>query len=164
MSKNKADKNGAETIQAMQKQQAIHQQNWFRGRHRVVMLTNKEPLIIFTAAGDTAAWTDLDCTLQSDGITPTSITEGTIAVILQAIVQDSGSAATTTYLEVRPNGSTDDPGHILARGGHINNMASYAQGIVAVDTVFKVEYKKDASGAGTLTGSINLIGYIEKIK
>lgn len=127
------------------------------------MLANKEYILAFSTASDQLTWTDIDCTLQSDGVTPTSISSDTIAVILLMSFRDTGSAATTCYLQARLNGSTDDPGQLVVRGGHINSMTNYAQGIVSVDSNMKIEYKRDSTGASTATGDIAIIGYIEQI-
>lgn len=163
MSRNKSSTPLLSDIARKRKEQDRHQVSWFRGRHRVVMLTNKEYVLAFSSASDQLTWTDIDCTLQSDGITATSISEDTIAVILLMSLRDTGSAATTCYLQARVNGSADDPGQLVVRGGHINSMTNYESGIVGVDTDKKIEYKRDSTGASTATGDIAIIGYIEQI-
>jgi len=162
MSKNKIDRGIVGIIKGNEKKQAIQESNWFRGRHRVVMLTNKEILLNFAAVSDVASWTDKDVRVKSD-TTASSVSADAIAVILQIITQDTGSAANTTYIQVRKNGSTDDPGTLRAQGGHVNSMPMYASGIVGIDSSYLIEYTVNASGAGTLTGTVNLIGYIEQL-
>lgn len=163
MSKNKVQDPFVGPIKEMQVRQGEHHSNYFRGRHRVVMLTNKEKLVDFSAASTNATYADKDVRLKSDGVTASSVSDDTIAVILQVIIQDTGSATANCDIHVRKNGSTDDPAILVAKGGHLNSTNRFYNGIVGIDSNYLIEHKRTASGAGTLTGSINLIGYIEQL-
>lgn len=149
-------------IKQRERRQDNHEYGFFKGRHRVVLLDNKE-LLVSLVGSSSVAFTDKDVRTLSGG-GASSVSANAIAAIVQLVLSDTGSAATATLLQVRKNGSTDDPGHVLTRAAHINSTQGYAQGICGIDESFLLEYKLTASGANTATASIYLIGYIEQLK
>jgi len=154
MSKNKAHDPFVGSVKQLQKEQGEHHSNYYRGRHRVVMFDDKISALTLTSAS-TVTWTDLDVTAH--------VSADTIAVIVLLQVNDSGSAATNALIQVRPNGSVDTVGHVVATAGYINDQIIYAQGICKVDTDKILEYQRTASGAGTLDAKIEVVGYIEQL-
>lgn len=132
------------------------------GRHRVFMLTNKEKLVDFSGTSS-VGWTDKNIQLKSDGVTASSASDKSIAAIIQIAVRDTASASTASSIQVRKNGSSDDPSSLFGLAPHINSTYAYIDGIVGVDSAYVLEYKTTASGVGTLTGAIYLIGYIEQL-
>jgi hypothetical protein len=156
MSKNKAGSNIIKEVGALQRNLNIQQTNYWRGRHRIVMLTDR---VAVTAATVTSSsdigWTDVDMTSY--------VSANTFAVILAVFLSDTASATTECYVKFRENGSSSD-GTGFVYGIHLNSQWSSNQLIIPVDSNLTMEYNLNATGSNTATLSTYIIGYIERLK
>ena len=156
MSKNKVQDPFVGPIKEMQNRLGEHQSNYFRGRHRVVMLDTRESILALTNTSDTG-WTDIDVS----SLMPVTISADTVALIILAEIRDTGSGATDCSVSFRKNGTTSTV--LVANGSHINDVYGRAQGIVAIDSNDILEYIVDATGANTADVNAYIVGYIEQL-
>lgn len=155
MSKNKAKDPFVGPIKKMQRGQAEHHSNYYRGRHRVVPF--KERVLLAGASVSSSSdvgWTDVDVSSE--------VSEDAIAVILAVFFSDTASSTTNCFAKFRENGASSD-GTGFVYGRHLNGQWQSAQLIVPLDDNFIFEFNVDASGAGTATLATYLIGYIEQL-
>lgn len=101
-------------------------------------------------------WTDLDINTAGSGIVPTTA----VGVFLEVGASDTGGSATTIGLAVRKKGETGAQQH-QALLTQANNRWIYKSMIIALDVNGLIEYSLYASGANTLSITINLAGWIE---
>lgn len=113
---------------------------------RYVPLTNKISLIS----------TSSPATTFTDVSVASSTSPRTFAVDL---LLSYNSASVSRVLDVRPNGSADDPGHVSVNI-QVASKVNRGQGICGVDNNQIFEYAADG---GTDTVTIELVGYFERI-
>lgn len=156
MSKNKVQDPFVGPIKDMQNRQGEHHSNYYRGRHRVVMLDTRSSILALTNTSD-VAWTDVDVT----SLMPATISADTVALIILAEIRDTGSAATDCSVSFRKNGTTSTA--LVVHGSHINDVYGGGQGIVGIDSNDILEYTVDATGANTADVNAYIVGYIEQL-
>lgn len=156
MSKNKVQNLFVGPIKDTQNKQKEHHSNYYRGRHRTVMLDTRHSILALTNTSDTG-WVDIDVS----SLMPATIPDDTIELILFAEIRDTGSAATDCSVSFRKNGTTSTA--LKANGSHINDVYGSAQGLVAIDADDILEYNVDATGVNTADVNVYIVGYIEQL-
>lgn len=165
MSKNKSDVPFIGPLKRMTKNQSEHHTNFYRGRQIDFFLTDYVNVLTLSGVSS-ASWSIL--TLSPYIVTGGTgdISDQTVAVLLRLKCADSGSSGSNpNSLQVRPSGSTISEPTINARGTHINNNAGISQGWVPLtEDTYRLEYQRVATGSGTLTASIDIVGYKVEIQ
>lgn len=161
MSKNKLrDEFFGDYVENKKKQQ-IHHENYYRGRHRIVMLGAGVNILTLTNSSDVSSWTDIDVSGKKVTGGTGDISDDTIALILLVSVKDTASATNNTYMAFK--GGSAASATAYAHTSHINNQYNTEQIIVPINSSYILQYQAEASGASTLTGIVNIVGYIEQI-
>ena len=136
-----------------------HVTNYYRGRHRIVMIDDVEALTL-TLVG-TAGVADLDLSPYIVTGGTGKISDDTIACIFKVRVKDTGSATTNISFSMRKKGLTGY--QFITNGGHINSQYNNAQGFVGIDSNYTCQFKLTASAANTLSVTVYMVGYIERL-
>lgn len=161
MSKNKIDRGIVGLIKGNEKKQSVQESNWFRGRHRMVMLDSAIQVLSLASQSSTS-WVDID--LSGYTSTGTSdISDDTFCAILYIALADSSGASATPAAFFRKNGTSDAIGQLGTSCDHGHSHYMYSQGQVGLDSNYIFEYKLQAGGANTMSIQVYLVGYIEQI-
>lgn len=161
MSSSREDQGVAGWLKALKDRLFTLESFHWRGRHRFVALDNK-PAVLTLTSQSTLGFTNLDLSTLTPSGGGTTLSNDTIAALLLVAFKDSGSAASVANAQFRINGGAG-LANMIVPASHINNQFNYAQGIVAVDSAYILEYAINASGANTAALTVYLVGYIEQL-
>lgn len=126
---------------------------------RLVRYVKIDPVQVLTLSGSgtVGTYTDIDCS--------SATSSNAYAINVRLTVNDSGSAANSTYLLVREKGNASfTDAWVRANGHHINSQTTVLNSICGCDTSQIIQYKALASGGASLNGTVNVMGYWEYIK